>query len=86
MTFRDERTWSLYCGQVRTGVDRSGQVRTGVKYYFSSTVSRTLSKFGPAPKPACSFLTVPRSKLYDRSEAVETALCHASLGVRCELV
>ena len=49
----------------RTGSDKFGQVRTRVKRYFSSTVSRTLSKFGPAPKPACSFLTVPRSKLYD---------------------
>ena len=47
------------------GPDKSGQARTGVKYYFSSTVSPTLFKFGPAPKPACSFLTVPRSKLYD---------------------
>ena len=45
-----------------TGSDRFGQLRTGVKHYFSSTVSRTLSKFDPAPKPACSFLTVPRSK------------------------
>ena len=52
-------------GQVRTGLDRFGQVRTGVKHYFSSTVSRTLSKFCPPPKPACRFLTVPRSKLYD---------------------
>ena len=38
-----------------TGSDRFGQVRTGVKYYFSQTVSRTLSKFGLPPKPACSF-------------------------------
>ena len=29
--------------------DKSGQVRTGVKYYFSSTVSPTLFKFGPPP-------------------------------------
>ena len=42
--------------------DKSGQVRTDVKYYISSTVSPTLFKFGPLPKPACSFLTVPRSK------------------------
>ena len=42
--------------------DKSGQVRTGVKY---SIVSPTLFKFGPPPKPACSFLAVPRSKLYD---------------------
>ena len=47
------------------GPDKSGQVRTGVKYYFSSTVSPTLFKFGPLPKPACSFLTVPRLKHYD---------------------
>ena len=47
------------------GPDKSGQVRTGVKYYFSSTVSPTLFTFGPPPKPACSFLTVSRSKRYD---------------------
>ena len=52
---------TVLCG----GPDKSGQVRTGVKYYFSSTVSPTLFKFGPPLKPACSFLTVPRSKLYD---------------------
>ena len=49
MTLRYERTWSLYCGQVQTGADRFGQVRRGVKRYFSSTVSRTFSKFGPPP-------------------------------------
>ena len=65
MTLRGGRTWSLYCGLVQTSSYKFGQVRTGVKRYFSSTVSRTLSKFGPAPKPVCSFLTVPRSKLYD---------------------
>ena len=31
------------------GPDKSGQVRTGVKYYFSSTVSPTLFKFCPSP-------------------------------------
>ena len=65
MTLHDERTWSLYCGQVQTGSDRFGQVRTGVKRFFCSTVSWMVSKFGLPPKPACSFLTVPRSKLYD---------------------
>ena len=53
---------------LRTGSDKFGQVWTSqnrCEALFSSTVSRTLSKFGPAPKPACSFLTVPRSKLYD---------------------
>ena len=47
------------------GLDKSGQVRTGVKYYFSLTVNPMLFKFGPLPKHACSFLTAPRSKLYD---------------------
>ena len=31
------------------GPDKSGEVRTGVKRYFSSTVSHTQSKFGPPP-------------------------------------
>ena len=45
-------------------VERFGQVRTGVSYKFSSTVSCTLSNLAH-PKPVCSFLTVPCSKLYD---------------------
>ena len=49
MTLRDERTWSLCCGQVQTGSDRFGQVRTGVKHYFTSTVSPTLFQYGPPP-------------------------------------
>ena len=47
-----------------TGLDRFGQVWTSqnrCKVLFSSTVSRTLSKFGLPPKPACSFLTVLQS-------------------------
>ena len=50
MTLLDGRTWSLYCGLVQTSSDKFRQVRTGVKRYFSSTVSPTLSKFGPSPK------------------------------------
>ena len=34
---------------IHVGPDKSGQVRTGVKYYFSSNVSPTLFKFGPPP-------------------------------------
>ena len=68
------------------GPDKSGQVRTGVKYYFSSTVSPTLFKFGPLPKPACSFLTVPPLETLRPSEMVESGLRHASVGVGCELV
>ena len=54
-----------HCIVDRTGSDRFGKVRTGVKHYFSSMLSRTLFKFGPLLKPACSFLTVLCSKLYD---------------------
>ena len=53
---------------LRTGSDKFWQVWTSqkrVKRYFSSTVSCTLSKFGPPSKPAYSFLTAPRSKLYN---------------------
>ena len=35
--------------EVWIGQEKSGQVRTGVKYYFSSTGSPTLFKFGPSP-------------------------------------
>ena len=38
---------------LRVGPGKSGQVRTGVKYYFSSTVSPTLFKFSPPPKEIC---------------------------------
>ena len=64
--------------------DKSGQVRRGVKCFFSSTVSPTLFKFGPPPKSACSFLT--SLKTLRPSAVVETALCHASAAIRCELV
>ena len=89
MTLRYERTWSLYCGQVRTGSDRFGQVRTGVKRYFSSTVSRTLSKFCPPLKPACGFLTVPCLKPYATLQSGgNNALsrfnwCKVWTGVKC---
>ena len=65
MTMRDGRTWSLYCRLVQSSSDKFGQVRICVKRYFSSTMSRTLTKFGRRLKPACSFPTVPRLKLYD---------------------
>ena len=46
------------------GPDKSGQVRTGVKYYFLNRESHAL-QIWPTPKPACSFLSVPRLKPYD---------------------
>ena len=58
-------------GHVWAGLDKSEQVGSTI---FSSTVSRTLSKFGPSPKPVCSFLTVPHSKLYDTPKWWKSAL------------
>ena len=47
------------------GPDKSGQVRAGVKYYFSSTVSPALFKFGPPPKGVnCNFSLPEFDKLY----------------------
>ena len=82
---RDKRTLSLYCRQVRTGSDRFGQVRTGVKRYFSSTVSRTLFKFG-SPQTCMQFSNHTSLETQRPSEVVETALRHASSGVKCELL
>ena len=52
-------------GQVWTGLHRFEQVRTDVKCYFSSTMSRMLSKFCLPPKPVYRYLTVLRLKLYN---------------------
>ena len=38
---------SVHVTVLWTGSDRFGQVRTGVKHYFSSTMSCTLFKFAP---------------------------------------
>ena len=68
-----------------TGSDRFGQVRTGVKRYFSSTMSCTLSKFGPSPN-LCAVSNRTSLETLWPSEVVETALRHPSFGLRCELV
>ena len=52
-------------GRVRTDSDSFGQVRTGVKRYFFLNRESHAVQIWPTPKPAFSFLTVPRSKLYD---------------------
>ena len=48
-------------GPVQTGWDKSEQVWSTI---FLNRESHAL-QIWPTPKPACSFLTVPRSKLYD---------------------
>ena len=67
------------------GLDKSRQVRTGVKYYFSSTVSPTLFKFGPPPNLRAVSNHTSLETLRP-SQVVESGLRHASVGVRCELV
>ena len=59
MTLRDERTRSLYCEQVRIGLDKSEQVWSAI--FPQPWVAH--SPNWAHPKPACRFLTVPRSKL-----------------------
>ena len=67
------------------GPEKSGQVRTGVKYYFSSTVSPMLFKFCP-PQTCVQFSNRTLLETLRPSEVVESGLRHASVGVRCELV
>ena len=67
------------------GPDKSGQVRTGVKYNFSSTVSPTFFKFGP-PQTGVQFPNRTSLETLRASEVVVSALRHASVGIRCELV
>ena len=67
------------------GPDKSGQVRTGVISYFSSTVSRMLSKFAH-PKTCVQFSNHSSLETLLPSELVETAVRHASIGIRWELV
>ena len=67
------------------GPYQSGQVRTGVKYYFSSTVSPTLFNFSP-PQTWVRFSNRTSLEILRASEVVESGLRHASVGVRCELV
>ena len=53
---------------LRTGSDKFGQVWTSQNtceaLFFLNHESHAV-QIWPTPKPACSFLTVPRSKLYD---------------------
>ena len=59
---------------LRVVLDKSGQVRTGVKYYFSSTVSPTLFKFGPPPNMcAVSYLYLARNSTTLRSGGIRAS-------------
>ena len=67
------------------GPDKSGQLRTGVKYYFFSTVSPTLLKFGPPPIWV-QFPNRTSLEILQPFEVVESGFHLASVAVRCELV
>ena len=80
----DERTWSLSCEQVGTGSERFEQVRLGAKYFFLSRELHAL-RIWLAPKTCVQFSNRTSLETLRTSEVHETALRHASIGVRCEV-
>ena len=86
LTLRDGRTWSLYCGLVKTGSDRFEQVIRGVKRYFPSNRESHAVQIWPTPQTCVQFSNRTLLETLRPSEVVETALRHASIGVRCEPV
>ena len=82
MILRNERTWSLYCGQVQTvwtGLDMSEQL------FFLNRESHAV-QIWPTPKTCMQFSNRTSLETLLPSDLVETVLCHALIGVRCELV
>ena len=72
-----------------TGLDRFGQVRTSQNrcevLFFLNRESHTL-QIWPTPKTCVQFSNHTSLETLRPSKVVETALRHASIGVRCELV
>ena len=69
-------------GQVRTGLDKSEQVWSAV--FPQPWVARCPNL---AHRQTCvQFSSRTSLETLQPSEVVETALCHASVGIRCELV
>ena len=75
----DERTWSLYCGQVQTSQNRCEAL------FFLNPESHAV-KIWPTPKTCVQFSNCTSLETLQPSQVVETALRHASIGKRCELV
>ena len=89
MTLHGKHTWSLYCGQVRTGSDRFGPVWTSqnrCEALFFLNQELHAGQIWPTPKTCVQFSNRIWLDYLRPSEVVETALRHASIGVRCELV
>ena len=87
MTLHDERTWSLYCGQVNS--DRFRQVWTSQNrcevLFFLNRESQAVQIL-PTTKTGMQFSDHTSLEILRPSEVVETTLRHASVGVRCEIV
>ena len=54
------RAYMVTVLRTQASSDEFGKVRKGVKRYFSSTVSRTLSKFGLRQVNICNFTRIGR--------------------------
>ena len=68
------------------GPDKSGQVRAGVKYYFSSTVESHALQIWPTLQTCVQFPNLTSLETLRPSEVVESTHRHASVGIRFELV
>ena len=79
MTLREERTWSLYCGQVWTSQKRCEA------QFFLNCESHAV-QIWPTPQICVQFSNHTSLETLLPSDLVETVLCHALIGVRCELV
>ena len=68
------------------GPDKSGQVRTGVKYYFFVNGESQALHIWPTPQTCEQYSNDTSLETLRPSKVVESGLRHASVGVRCELV
>ena len=68
------------------GPDKSGQVRTGVKYYFFLNGESHALQIWATRQTCVQFPNRTSLETLRPSEVVESGLRHASVGVRCELV
>ena len=82
MTLRDGRTWSLYCRLVQTGLDKS-------EHKWSAIFPQPWFTHCPIlahPQTCVPFSNSTSLETLRPFEVVETALRHASIGIRGELV
>ena len=84
MTLWDERTWSLYLIVRRSGQVRTSQNRWEVLFFLNGE-SHALQTW-PTPQTCVQFSNRTSIETLWPYQVVETVLCHASIGVRCERV